>query len=57
MEPGILCIRIRVQFSLRKRDIKIIIKVEMGHNTIKTSCNCNIKEMRTKFAINEKMIS
>ena len=57
MELGILCIRIRVQLSLRKMEIKIIIKVEMGHNTIKTSYNCNIKEMRTKFAINEKIIS
>ena len=41
--------RIRVNFSLSKKVMEIIIKVEMGHNTIKTSYNCKIKEMRVKF--------
>ena len=45
--------RIRVKLSLSKKVMEIIIKVEMGHNTIKTSYNYNIKEMRTKFQLRE----
>ena len=35
VNPG-LCMRIRVQLSFSKKNMKIIIKVEMGHNTNKT---------------------
>ena len=47
---------IRVQLSLSKKDMKSIKHVEMGHNRNNISYNCNIKEMKTKFAINEKLI-
>ena len=45
--------RIRVQLSFIKKDMEIIIKVEMGHNTITTSYNFNIKEIRTNLQIEE----
>ena len=45
--------RIWVQLSLRKKDMKNIKQVEMGHNRNKISYNCNIKEMRTKLQLRE----
>ena len=36
--PG-WCMRTRVQLSLSKKDMKKKIKLEMGHNTNKTSYN------------------
>ena len=35
------------------KDMEIIEQVEMGHNRNKTSYNCNIKEMKTKFQLRE----
>ena len=45
--------RIWVQLSLSKKDMKNIKQVEMGHNRNKTSYNCNIKEMRTKLQLRD----
>ena len=45
--------RIWLQLSLSKKDMKNIKQVEMGHNRNKISYICNMKEMWTKLKLRE----
>ena len=47
------CNILEMKLGNDKWDMKVKIKVEMVHNRNKTSYNCNIKEMRTKFQLRE----